>query len=532
MALPAGNQPWPPPAYEPALKQVRNDLAWVTGDMSAILDQVGATHPQPYRSRAQYNGGIIGGVARGVLGKPPRMNPDGNATIERHLPVAAELVGTSADLLADKPTAVTLHPDDAPEYNDEGELVGGNVKAAESLDALTSSDTFASEIWDAFWHVAAAGWVFGRIVWNLDVRSRPWIEWVDADHGFAEFANGEQVAVTFFDTHPDPNGKAVFRLLQRHSPGRIEYGLYKGSETELGMRVPVTEHPDTAYLADLLDADAEIKTGTTMLTARMIRNREKNPAWRNHPTLRYYGRSDVSKGGGLWEDIDKGWTEFWHEVESGRHRLLVSEDLLKTGAPGEGSFFEWFRDVFTVGQSGDPDAGPTIESVQPELRTDKLAAVVDMATRKAIDAVGLSPITVGMDPQASGEMTATEIRSRSDKTLKTFGGKARQARAGLSELLTAYLHMDAQINGYQPPTRLVNVAIPEPVQDTDKDRAERAQSLRAADAASTYYLVRDLHPEWTPREVDEEVARIVEERRAGMPADPFNVGADAPFGSE
>lgn len=520
MALPAAGSSWPPEQYAPALDSVRRDLQWVIGDLDGIRDQVAGPQPRPYQSRAQFNGGLVGGVARGVLGKP-RMNPGGDATIERHLPVAAELVGTSADLIAEKPPAATLHPDDE-----------GNTKAAQALDQLTSSDSFSSDVWDAFYHVSAAGWCFARIVWDLDVKPFPWVEFVDADGGFAEFASGEQVAITFYDTHPDPDDRNVFRLLQRHSPGRIEYGLYKGTETQLGMRVPVTDHAGTAYLVDLLDQDSEIKTGTDLLTARMIRNREKNPAWRNHPTLRYYGRSDVAKGGGIWADIDRAWTELMHELESGRHRLMVSEELLQTGPPGEGSYFEWHRDVFALAPGGDPDAAGRIESIQPELRVDKHMAVVDAATRKGIDAVGLSPLTVGMDPQASGDMTATETRARSDKTIKTFGGKARQARAGLSELLTAYLHMDAQINNYPPPTRMVNISITEPVQDTDRDRAERAQSLRAAEAASTYYLVRDLHPEWTEQQVEEEVSRIVEERRAGMPVDPFNVGADAPFGGE
>lgn len=512
MNLPIDNQPWPPPEYAPALEQVRKDAAWLTGDMAEIRQQVEGEKPKPYVSRAQFNGGLVGATARGVLGRP---NMGGSVRVERHLPVAAELVTISANLLAEKPPAVSLHEDDAT-----------NTSAAQALDDLTSTDLFAAEWWEACYNASGHGWVFGRVVWNVDVQPHPWIEWVDGDQGYAEFRNGRQVSVTFWDTFKDGDGKKVWRLLQKHTTGRIEYGLYEGTEEKLGRRVPVTEHPATEYLADLLDAESSIMTGITGLTARMFRNLEKNPNWRHHPQLRYYGHSDVSKGGGLWADIDMAWTNLMNDVESGRGRLLVSEEFLTSGGPGQGQVFDWMRDVYPLAQGGSPDAAGTIEKVQFDMRVEENTAAVSVATMKAVDAVGLSHMTVGMDPQATGDMTATETRARSDKTIKTAGGKARQSRAELSELLTAYIQMDAAMNNYPAPARPVNVAIVEPVQDTDEDRARRAKSLREADAASTYYLVRDLHPEWTEPQVEEEVARIIQERQAGMPVDPFNVGAD------
>lgn len=515
MALPAGNTAWPPKEYAPAYAQVQRDSAWLNGDMASIRDQID-TGPKPYQARAQYNGGIIGATARGVLGKP---DPGGSASIERHLPVASELVTKSANLMGKKPPSVTLHP------NDEG-----NQPAADALAEITGSDRFAAAWWGAMWKAAGHGWVFGRVVWDTKVKPHPWIEWVKADQGYAEFSHGEQVAVTFWDTHPSPDkGKGIYRLLQRHAPGAIEYGLYKGTDTELGMRVPVTDHPKTEYLADLIDADSEVKTGTQRLTARMFRNLEENPAWENDPQLRYYGRSDVAKGGGLWADIDQGWTELWHEVESGRHRLLVSEELFETGAPGTGSYFQWHRDVFGVGASGNADAPPTIESVQPELRIDKHTMLVDTSIRKAVAAVGYSLMSVGLDPQASGQMTATETRQRQETTIDTVAGKARQARAEGGELFTALLDVDAGINGYTRPTRTVNVSLVEPVQDSELDEAQTIGILREKQLASIDYGVRRLHPEWTPEQQDAEIAEIWKELNMGMPADPFNVGADEPF---
>ena len=504
---------WPPKPYARALNQIARDAAWLTGDLNQIREQTHQPAPRPYTSRAQFNGGLVGATARGVFGRPQITN--GSATIERHLPLAAELAEAKGSMMLGHPPAFTLHPDDAT-----------NEKADEVLQAAVSTDQYAAALTQMGTRLSGLGWTYGKLVWNLDVDPLPWIEWVDPDQGVAEFANGRVTQIHFWDTYT--HDRDTYRLIQTHRPGRIEYQLYKGTDVALGMTVPVTECPETEYLADMLDMDAGINTGTEWLTAVMIPNRDQNLHWRTDPLLRYYGMSDIQAASGLLQDVDKAYTELWHEMDSGRARLLISEEFMHHGGPGSGQVFDWWRDVYPLTQGGSPDEAGRIERVQFDLRTEAYLTALDFPIMRTIGAFGLSPITVGMDSTASGEMTATEIKARSTRTLNTFNTTARHLRSGLSAIETARLALTAHLHGFTPPTKPVNVALVEPVQETERDRSAMVQEWHSSDSASTRTRVRTLHPEWTKEEVEEEVAEILRERREGMPVDPFTLTPDTP----
>lgn len=498
---------WPPVEYRPALDAVKHDKAWLTGNLPQIKAQTTHREPQPLSHRAQYNGGLVGWGARATLGRPaPR---HGSAHVDRHLPVAAELTETVGDLLFSNAVGVTV--EDWPQ------------ELEESLRVMVDSDEFTADMVEAGQKCSALGWEFGRIVWNSAVSPHPWIEWVDADRAFADHQWGRLASVTFVDEYE--RDKHVYRLTQTHRVGEIEYQLWCGSDKDLGVTVPYTELEETAYLADEVEDGTRVFTGLDVLTAVMVPNRAKNPAWSDREQLRFYGKSDIQYAGGLWEDIDKGYTDLWYEVDSARARLLVSEDYLDTLAPGQGSVFDWFRDVYMIGQSASPDNPSTLERVQFNMRVDEYMRVVEQATVRAVGAVGLSAITVGMDTSANGNMTATEIRAKSSKTMNTWRARSRYWRAGLQQIIHAWACMDALMNGWAQPASLPKIAMAEPVQDTDLDRARAVKELRDSDSSSVYTRVKKLHPEWGEEEVEAEVARIRQDAGFDLP-DPFSVAGD------
>lgn len=500
---------WPPREYKPALDAVHHDRAWLTGNIDHIK---AVTHrrqdAQPITHRAQYNGGIVGATARGILGKPAPQ--PGSAAVERHLPIAAELTETIGDLLFGNAIGV--------------DTTGWPDKVAQNLQAFVDDDEFTAALVEAGQKCSALGWEFGRVVWQEDVSPHPWIEWVDADRAFATYEWGKLASVTFVDEYKRDSD--YFRLTQEHRPGVVEYQLWRGTKDKLGTVVPYKELPETAYLADLVTDGTIVETGTDVLTAWQIPNRAKNPAWDGHEQLRYYGKSDVQFAGGLWEDIDKGYTDLWYEVDSARARLLIPEDYLTTLAPGQGSVFDWFRDVYPLGMVGNGDIIPTIERVQFDMRVQEYLQTIENAVERAVSAVGLSPLTVGMEAGMGESVTATEIMARTAKTMNTWRARSRYWRAGLQQLLTAWGHIDATLNGLQPPTGPVKVSMVEPVRDTDLDRAQTVQAWRGADAVSTWHAVTTLHPEWGDDEIKQEVERIFYERGMSAPVDPFAVGAD------
>lgn len=518
MSIVTPGSEWPPKHYAPALAQLRHDRAILSGDLNAQNQVYTDPQAQPVRSRFQYNGGVTGAVARGVLGRPTRSR-QGEAHVEQWDTLPFDLATLSADVLVGEPPRFTLDPQDE-----------GNTEAAEALAAFAGTDLFAADLHQAFRSCAGLGWVYGRVVWDTNVDAQPWIEWVEADNGIPEFANGRLTAITFWDTFE--RDRTVFRLLQRHSPGRIEYELWVGSQYTIGRRAPLTELAEAEHLADVVDAEAGINTGTDYLTAVMIPNLDRAPQWSTDPYLRYLGMSDVVKGGGVWRTLNLLWTDLMHEVDSARARLIIPEHYLYSRGPGQGMDFEWFRDVYTKPQSGSPDAEDTIDRIQFDMRVQQYLETIDATRLRAISSTGWSNITFGLE-NASADMTATEIRARSTRTIHTHKAKSRFARAGLGQLLTAWLATDAAMNGYPAPQRPVNVSMAEPVQATELDEANTLSLLRQHQLVSQRSALARLHPEWTDTELEAELAELARERAQDAPYDPFaNTILDEPLSEE
>lgn len=263
--------------------------------------------PQPYQHRSQFNGGIVGKTSRAFLGRPTG-DKGKSHLITHHLPVAEELTTALADYMAGKPPQAELAAEDE-----------GNTRAKEALDRLVTSDEFAAQWWNAVYSAGSLGWVFGRVVWNQNVQPHPWIEWIDADNAICQFENGRQSSILFWDTYEEDKGDTVFRLFQEHTPGQIEYQLYEGTEDNVGRPVDFEAHEATKHLMEIGLTDGTIlKTGADAPTAHMMPNYHPQRRWRNHPLLRYYSASDVSRGAQIFEDIDHNWSQLQHEVEAAR----------------------------------------------------------------------------------------------------------------------------------------------------------------------------------------------------------------------
>ncbi|APT92897.1 hypothetical protein CPHO_08360 [Corynebacterium phocae] len=514
MPMPAPNTPWPPADYQPAIAAIKRDDALLTGKLGYLNSLRADKAPRPYEHRAQFNGGLLGATAKAIYGRP-NAGLSETYQLTHHLPIADELTTVLADYMAGKPPAAILAPDDE-----------WNTHAQDALDRLVTSDDFAVQWWNAVYSAGALGWVYGRVVWNKNVQDTPWIEWIDADCGIAEFENGQQVAVTFWDTYPAPEGKKVYRLLQRHTAGRIEYQLYEGSHDNIGRPVPFMDCAETQHLANLegLQDGTILVTGATTPTAHMLSNYRPRREWRHDPTLRYYSTSDIARGADIFETIDQVWSQFQSEIDAAKGRLFVSEDLLLSAGPGSGQVFDWHQGVFPVGVAGDPDAKPTFEQVQFDMRVEKYTQALDTGIRKAVSALGLSPFTVDMDPGASGDMTATETRARTKRTRQTAETKGRMQRAHLSAILTAYVEMDALLNGYQPPTQPVLVSLPDQIEVSENEISDAVVTQHNAGVMSLRTAVRKLHPEWTPDEVDAELQEL--ERQHSYAVDPFALPSD------
>jgi len=121
-----------------------------------------------------------------------------------------------------------------------------NPTAQERLDKIANTPMTHSALLEGAEVGAAMGGTFMRLVWDTDVADHVMLDVVDADRAIPDFQWKRLVAVTFWDQLDSPveySEQAVWRHLERHEPGVILHGLYKGTGDKLGQHAAVGGPP-------------------------------------------------------------------------------------------------------------------------------------------------------------------------------------------------------------------------------------------------------------------------------------------------
>jgi hypothetical protein len=204
--------------------------------------------------------------------------------------------------------------------------------------------------------------------------------------------------------------------------------------------------------------------------------------------------------------------------------------MLRTGRPGEGSFFDPDHEAFTTVKQNPGDESSLIEAHQFDIRVQEHEQAINLYTRQVIRSAGLSPLTFGLKDDAVGQMTATEVGARERSTNATKAGKALLRRDAFSRLVRAMIEVDAAVFGTgaqigeQVAVEYTPASSPSP-----EELARTAQLLDQARAASTETKVRLYNPDWDDDAVAAEVDKILSETGQGALMDPFDTPADASF---
>ncbi|MCI3271402.1 phage portal protein [Streptomyces cylindrosporus] len=513
MPLPTADTPWPP-----IDDRVQNALADWDAWYSSEPDRLEARYTgRGYREAvdrpAQYRGGIVGRLARWFWGNP---TPEGEKRDKLHVPLAGDIARTSSELLFSEPPKLV-----APE--------GASDATQQALDDLMEKG-LQPTLLEAGEVCAALGGAYLRVVWDEDVSDRPWIDTVAADRAVPEFRYGRLVAVTFW-TVLETEGRAdnrVFRHLEKHEKGRIYHGLYEGSTTSLGAVRPLDDHPATAPLASMVDAEGGLDTGAPdHLTAAYVPNVRPARAWRHIPTAAYWGQSDFQGIEGLMDALDETYSSWMRDVQNGKGRIVVPQSMLESQGPGQGASWSEERRVYSglnmLQRPGDPNP---LEVVQFEIRVqehrDTCAELIEQAVRQA----GYSASTFGETGDGSA-ITATEIRARERRSMSTRGRKALYWGPAIADITAALLAVEAgerfRVQGLElePP----KVEFQDSISEGPTELATTAELLRRAEAASTETLVRMVNPDWDKDQVAAEVDAILGES-GRVVADPTLTGAE------
>ncbi|MFE3197174.1 capsid protein [Embleya sp. NPDC059237] len=508
MPLPEGGKtPWPPRALAGPDQQIAVWDAWYRGDPDEISSLYGGA-----RSYAGAAGDFFGSESGrpGLLGRArtaftrwfwgTRLTP-GEQRTKYHVPLPADICKASAQLLYSEPPTA---------------LVGDSTTQAR-LDELMD-DGMHAVLAEAAELEAARGGGYLRVVWDRNMRPRPWIASASTRHAVPEWRWGELAAVTFWRVlHCD--GDKVRRHLERHERGVILHGLYDGTRDTLGLAVGLEADPATAGLKPAVPTGLKDR-----LTAVYVPNMRPT-IWEDNPAAAHLGRSDLHQCEPLFDGLDETLSSWMRDVRQARGRLIVPESMLESQGPGKGAVFDQDREIYS-GLNILQRAGGTTDLtiVQFAIRVAEHRDTCDELTELTLRAAGYSSQTFGGTGDAA--MTATEVNARERRSFITRDRKILYQRPAISEILETLLMVDALMIGTRGivPER-PSIAFGDSVSEDMLTLANTAEVLHRAQAASTDALVRLVHPDWAEPQIAEEVDRIHVE--FGLVAsDPTEVGAD------
>ncbi|MFB4276052.1 hypothetical protein ACBJ59_12210 [Nonomuraea sp. MTCD27] len=495
MPLPSGGT-WPPRHHAPIQQHYNTLDTWYRGDADQLAALYGDSRgTAPANRPSQYRGGVVGTLSRMFWGAPV---PAGEKRTKLHVPIASDIATMSSDLLFSEPPSITCENQATQDRIDE------------LLPSLQATLLEGSEVG------AALGGYYLRTVWDREVAERPWLNSVHADAAVPEWRWGRLWAVTFWRILDMPDDDTCLWHLERHEPGVILNGLYRGKPGDLGDPLPLTAHPETKGM------QASIPTGLTRCTAQYVPNMRPNRLWRNFPAGANLGRSDFDGPVlGLMDSLDETWTSWMRDIRLAKARLIVPSSYLQSNGKGQGSFFDPDRELY---ESLDMLAGDQRMEISAQQFAIRVVEHRDTSTEimaSILRATGYSAQSFGLSGDVA--VTATEVSAKERRSLVTRGRKALYTAPELAQAIETLLQLEASLgfDGSVTP-ELPTVTFGDSVSPDIMQLAQTAELMRRAEAASDETLVRLLHPDWDEEQVQAEVDAIADARPDPM-EDPFGL---------
>jgi hypothetical protein len=497
MPLPpsGGDLEWPPVEWKHVYSRYHEHSAWYSGNPNELASVYYAMGSRPQ------------GFWRTNFDRFWARTPAPQTRLMLHEPIAAALATVSSDLLFAAPPDFFIPDEDDPED-----------KIQERLNELLDQESVVRTCAELAETVAALGGGFLRVVWNKDFEpDRPMLRPVHADAAVPEFQWGRLSAVTFWHVVQGTDyaggmglvsdDKEVWRLLERHEPGHILTGLYKGTRDHLGILMPLDS------LGPAL-AEPDVETLVDDLTAVYVPNVRPNRIFRGTAL----GRSDYDGIEAEMDALDEAATSLMRDLRLARARLIVASGLLESQGKGKGAKFDLDQEVWEEAPVGVPsfNTDNLITPSQFAIRADDHLKVIKSKIEQIILAAGYSATSFGLDEPRNVPATATEIVNRERQSFLTRGKKISYWTPPLEEILETLLEVD-QVHFGGPGSARPRVDFADSIRDDAQQVATVVHTLRSGESASTEVRVRMVHPKWTDEQVAEEVQKILDEGAAPVP---------------
>lgn len=418
-----------------------------------------------------------------------------------HVPIASDIAATSANLLFSKEPTYTIVRD------------GSDMNESEQqkrLEFLLYKNNIASKLIEGAETCAALGDVYIKIRWNTRI-DYPIIDVVQPDQAWPEYVLGELTCVHFFtDLYTDYENDTFVRVYEKYTKGRIEMCLFKGSQKELGNKLDDSELVQLGYAP-------EISTPVDEMLAIHIANLRPNRRFRSS----MLGRSDFDGLRNLFDALDETYSSWIRDIRLGKAKLIVPIDYLRRkpqsiidGVAAKGAW-EFDADVETyVAMDIDVDraGGTGITPSQFEIRSTAHAQTCADILRNILQLSGYSPQSFGIDVTGSSSSgTALSIRER--RSYATKNKKMLYWQTPLEQILTTAIRVDSVLYPYSGSisTDHVSVAFSDSMSADQSTIAATIEMLERAKSSSVLTRVRMQHPDWSEKQVSDEVEKIKDE---------------------
>lgn len=433
-----------------------------------------------------------------------------------HVELAGDIAATSADLLfAEEPIFEIEHEqDDTLRPEAEAALLPRQAR----LDQLIADNGLHGKLNEGAESCAMLGDVFIKLNWWPDELDFPVLSIVQGDSAWAEYVLGQLQCIHFFSVaRYDPQSGKYVRAYERYEKGRITMAMFLGSEGDLG-----ADMGDEALAK--YGFEREITCPVDEMCAVHIPNMRPNRKFRDSPN----GRSDLDGLRDQLDALDEAYTSWMRDVRLAKARLIIPAEYLRRKPSdlfsGDRQFtYEFDEDVETmVALDINPQdgSGNPITASQFAIRADEFMKTCSDLIRNIVSEAGYSPQSFGLDINGNAQ-SGTALKIREKKSFNTRNKKQTYWRAPLETILTTMVHLDAAL--YPGEGSLADDAVTMTFSDTmSSDISTMATAIRdlnSAMALSTDLKVQMLHPDWTQKQIIDEVQRIKEEN--GLSTSPI-----------
>lgn len=473
------------------------------------------TPDEAWETRVEYRQKYYRGNIASYSGDRVELNATSNegmfwkrtSKCKMHIPIAADIAAISANLLFAEEPAFACY-DEQTEDNES--------KQQKRLDDLVEWNNIHGKLNEAAESCAALGDVYLKLNYDKDQLDYPILSVVPADAAWPEYMLGVLKGIHFFSIlKRDIRTDTVIRVYELYEPGKITMALYEGDNENLGRDMGDAALKEYGF-------EREIKPPVKDMLAVHIPNMRPNRVYRDMNM----GRSDYDGLRDLMDSLDEAYSSWMRDIRLGKARTIVPAEYLKRKPQemldglAQSASWEFDPDVETyvamdIANSNGDALGITQQ--QFAIRSAEYNATCNELMEKIVSIAGYAPQTFGLDIIGMAQ-SGTALHIREKKSYDTRGKKQTYWKSPLEGIMTALIHLDHELypDGGSDADDRVRVRFADSAANDLGTMAQAAQTLMAANSASLETRVEMLHPDWTKKQIAEEVDRLKDSERVAM----------------